>query len=137
MCGSVIVNSAESNARHKFKGSAFLSLDLPHKKKGPPYTADFIITKDSNPTVEEGLTGRPDFVVFQKATPIVVIEVKVVIPVEFFKVKPHDCIELLIYCFYLMRLHKRDTILGVLTDGESWHVLKLMMQDSRLKETGQ
>ena len=97
----------------------FLSSDLSHKKKGLPYTADFIITKDSNPTVEEGPTGRPDFVVFQKATPIVVIEVKVVIPVEFFKVKPHDCIELLIYCFYLVRLHKRDNILGILTDGES------------------
>ena len=41
-----------------------------------------------------------------------------------YRINFDECIELLIY-FYLMRLYKREVVLGSLTDGKVWHTLKL------------
>ena len=49
----------------------FLNLNLPFKKKGPPYQADFVVTKDPTPTINKESTGGPDIVVFKKAIPII------------------------------------------------------------------
>jgi len=68
-------------------------------------------------------------VVYKESTPIIVIEVKTVVPVEFEIIKPSECIKMLIHCLYTMRISKLDSILGCLTDGIVWHVLKLARQN--------
>ena len=37
-----------------------------------------------------------------------------------------------VYCFYIMRLYKREVVLGSLTDGKVWHTLKLTKENDGL-----
>ena len=95
---------------------------------------------DEDPTppslTDEEPTSGPDVLVFQKAIPIMVLEVKTLLAVDIYKIKEYECIELLIYSLYIMRLHERvmrlhgrDSNLGILT----WHILKLRRQEKCLK----
>ena len=66
-----------------------------------------------------------------------VIEVKTAVAADLGKVWNHDCIELIIYCHYLMRLKNLRKILGSLTDGHVWHTFKFEgIATSRLILTG-
>ena len=67
----------------------------------------------------------PDMVIYKKSLPIMILEVKTSVPIDFYKIRPHECIELLIYCLYVMKLHQREAILGSLTDRRTWQVLNL------------
>lgn len=57
-----------------------------------------------------------------------VLEVKTVVPIDFYKVKANECIELLIYC---EDIQERGDVRS--TDRKVWHVLKLVMKDNRLQ----
>ena len=82
--------------------------------------------------MEQSGSNNPDLVIFKEALPIMIIEVKTTVPIEFYKVKADECIEMLMYCFYIMRLYKREVVLGSLTDGKVWHTLKLTKKDDGL-----
>ena len=56
-----------------------------------------------------------------------IIEVKKSVATSFLQVKMQDTVELLIYCFYTLKLYKQENITGVLTDGYNWHCLYLHM----------
>ena len=51
----------------------------------------------------------------------IIIEVKTTVPIKSDKIKPDECIEMLVYCFNIMGLYKREAVLGSLTDGKMWH----------------
>lgn len=97
----------------------FQNVNIPYKKRGPPYQTDFISTKEEPVTVP-----GPSMVILRKSIPQMIIEVKMSVPVDFSKLDNHDCIELLIYCTYIMSVHKIKTILGTITDGQTWHTIK-------------
>lgn len=105
----------------------FMNLDLPYKKKGQPYQADFVIYRQCEPPTDEPPT-EVNMVVFNKTTPIMVIEAKPGIPVDFLQVKAKHTIELLVYCHYIMRISNINIILGSLTDGNTWHTMKLKLE---------
>ena len=111
-----------------------LTIELPFKKKGPSYRSDFVIMTEQSESakMEQSGSNNPDSVIFKEALPIMIIEVKTTIPIEFYKVKADECIEMLVYCFYIMRLYKREVVLGSLTDGKVWHTLKLTKKDDGL-----
>ena len=41
-----------------------------------------------------------------------------------------NVIEMLIYCRYLLTLHKQTSLVGVLTDGFNWHCMSLILTDN-------
>ena len=47
-------------------------------------------------------------------------------------IEPHDVLELMVYCQYLMRLRDEEVILGSLTDGRVWHTIKFGMEEDML-----
>lgn len=55
-------------------------------------------------------------VIYTKSMPII-LEVKTSV------LHPHEFIELVIYCMYIMRQHQRKVTLGGLTDGKTWEIL--------------
>lgn len=74
--------------------------------------------------------ARPDVVVFKKSFPIMMLDIKTSIPLDFYKVPASKCIELLIYSLYIMQIYSRQVLLRVLTDGKAWQILKLAKYDS-------
>ena len=78
---------------------------------------------------EPSYSTDASMIIYKESTPIIVIEVKTVVPAEFEIIKPSDCIKMLIYCLYIMRISKLDSILGCLTDGIVWHALKITRQN--------
>ena len=58
------------------------------------------------PTSEAPTSETPNYVILEKDVPVMVIKVKASIAVDHDQLNPHDCIELLIYCQYIMRLKK-------------------------------
>ena len=95
-----------------------LEIELPMKKKGPPYQTDYVILMKE--TAKE---------------PSYSTEVKTVVPVEFKIVKPCHCIEMLIYCPYIMRISKLDSILGCLMDGINDYMTFVSADDSVILNT--
>ena len=75
----------------------------------------------SSSTAQQSTTGM---VVYHNSFPLMIIEVKSVVAVEFGTVTESDCTGMLIYCLYILRTEKRNTVLGCLTDGKVWHVMK-------------
>ena len=103
-------------------------IEIPEKKKGPPYQTDFLIKSDHS-------YSGVDFVLLKENIhdniPIMLIEVKSSVNIDLCKVNPQYVIELLVYCQYIMRLYKLTAILGSLTDGLVWHTMKIGL-DSEL-----
>lgn len=133
-------------------GNPFHNMDIPIKKRGQPYQMDFLIVEDEKQqqsaiselpitrdretstseasiseasTSEASISKAPNILIFKKNFPLMVIEVKASVPADIAKINSHDLIELLLYCHYFMRLRKLEKILGILTDGETWHTIKL------------
>ena len=113
-------------------------IPIPIKKRGPHYKADFkttpALSTDANidAPVDDNLDDKPDIVIFKNKLPIMVIEVKSSMPVDCCKVRPNDWMEMLIYCHYVLKIYNKVIMLGILSDGKTWHILKLIMKDNRL-----
>jgi len=110
-----------------------LDLDIPIKKKDQ---SDIVIFKreyDQEDQQAEDVRNGPGVVVHKLGVPILVVEVKIGIPVDYSKVTPHHYIELFIYCLYIMKIHKTDMILGTLTDGSTWHTFKFLLCGGELQ----
>ena len=78
-----------------------------------------------------GGTHGVGMVVYHSSKPIVVIKAKVSITVDFRIIPPYFVMEMLIYCIYIMRMKKTDVVLGCITDGKTWHTLKLTMDENK------
>lgn len=48
---------------------------------------------------------------------IMVIEVKRSFATDFTVTDTHDCIEMILYCYYMMRLYNVEVVLGTAMDG--------------------
>ena len=112
----------------------FHVLELPTKKVGHPYVADVVISESEssgdNSTISDDALSASVVTVHRDRSLIMVIEVKKSISAKFFMSEPSDVIELLIYCKYLLTLHKQKSVLSVLTDGFSWHCMSLKLADN-------
>ena len=73
-------------------------------------------------------TGAGMLVLFE-TIPVIVIKVKTTVHAAF---EESDCIEMLIYCLYIARTNNLKSIMGCLTDGNSWHVLKITRNENKL-----
>ena len=59
--------------------------------------------------------------VLQDDTVVMVIVVKESVSVSFDSAEPDDVIELLIYSCYILDLKKQNSVIGILTDSNTWH----------------
>ena len=110
-----------------------LDIELPFKKRGPPYQSDFVImTKEQTPTEasKPSSSSTTGMVLYQSNVPAMIIEVKIVVAMDFKSVKAHECIEMLIYCLYILRIQNLQAVLGCITDGKVWHVLRVRKIDN-------
>ena len=100
-----------------------LDIEIPFTKKGLPYNTDFVIFRkvEQLQREEQPSEAGPSIglVVYHNSFPIIVIEIKAGIPIDFFKVTPQHYMELFIYCIYIMRMKKTDVMLGCVTDGKT------------------
>ena len=108
-----------------FKMIPFFSVDIPFKKKGPAYQTDYILT---NTEIED----IPKYKLIRGGKLVMVIEIKKTVNTNFTSIEPHDVLELMVYCQYLMRLYDEEMILGSLTDGRVWHTIKFGMEEDML-----
>ena len=108
-----------------FKLIPFFSVDIPFKKKGPAYQTDYILT---NTEIED----IPKYKLIRGGKLVMVIEIKKTVNTNFTSIEPHDVLELMVYCQYLMRLYDKEMILGSLTDGRVWHTIKFGMEEDML-----
>ena len=105
---------------HDVKILPYVNLDVPFKKKGHPYQSDFII-----------FDVPANVLITKFDNPIMLVEIKKGISVNFNTLDHHDVMELFIYCLYVTRIYKVDDIIGSLTDGQTWHTFKIeKVQDS-------
>ena len=70
--------------------------------------------------------------VLLRSIPVIVVEVKTTVNVQFEFVNESDVIEMLIYCLYLSRRKSLASIIGCLTDGNSWHILRMRRNEDYL-----
>lgn len=89
-------------------------------------------TEEAQQSAAEPSSSGRGMVVYQSNIPAMIIEVKTVVAIEFDIIKAHECIEMLIYCLYILRLSKTHVVLGCLTDGKAWHVLKVKRIENEL-----
>ena len=118
-------------------------VELPFTKKGPHYHTDYSIllkqpfspgtgSSSSDTSIEPPASTGTGMLVLCKKIPVIVIEVKTTVSAQFEFVKESDCIELLIYCLYIARIKNLQSIMGCLTDGNSWHILKTTRNENVL-----
>ena len=64
------------------------------------------MTKEQTPTEasEPSSSSTTGMVVYQSNVQAMIIEVKTVVAMDFESVKAHECIEMLIYCLYILRI---------------------------------
>ena len=55
-----------------------------------------------------------------------VIEVKKSLATNSLQIEMQDAVEMLIYCYYVLKI-EQVSVVGVLTDGYTWHCLQLLM----------
>jgi len=55
----------------------------------------------------------------------VVIEVKKVVAADLMMVDNASMMEMMMYCYYILKLNQQDEVLGILMDGCSWHCFNL------------
>ena len=129
----------------------FHSLELETQKKGHPYVVDMIVesrgdlsrpsasfqdeTSSQDDTSFQGQNLSEQHssftMVSQNNSLLMVIEVKKTISVSFAANDPANVIEMLIYSLYLLSMRKQSSsILGILTDGLTWHCLSLQHSDN-------
>ena len=96
--------------------------------------AEMLITEStsSNTGIEPHASTGAGMLVLFKTIPVIVIEVKTTVNARFEFIKESDCIEMLIYCLYIARTKNLKSIIGCLTDGNSWHVLKTTRNENDL-----
>lgn len=130
-----------------------LEIELWVKKIGPAYHPDHVIINEqselsstdaknlftgadarniSNSTDARGSCMGTGMLVYQLKTPVMVIVVKTVVPIEFEMVEASDCIEMLIYCLYILRSLDLNSIIGCVTDAKVWHAIRVSRNDTDL-----
>lgn len=118
----------------RYKVIPFYNLQIPAiRKRGHPYQTDFVIrTSSSNSDDEEveelcASTGTNVTTVKSGSNIIMVIEVKKSVATSFLQIDMQDTVEMLIYCYYILKNYEQENTAGVLTDGYNWHCLCLCM----------
>ena len=127
----MISASLKSN---NYEVKPFHSLELPTnaKKVGHPYVVDMVISDSESSDNSTTLDEQSSVATVHKGRSLfMVIEVKKAVPAKFSMNEPTNVIEMLIYCKYLMTLYDHQTpLIGILTDGFSWHCMKLKPSDN-------
>ena len=120
----------------------FHTLEINTSKKGHPYVVDVIVESSSPSSQDEDLftssqgghssKQHSSFTMVSKNNSLLmVIEVKKSISVNFATNEPSDVIEMLIYSSYLLSIYNQSSsVLGILTDGLTWHCLRLQRSNS-------
>lgn len=137
-------------AAFKDHGNINVEVELPITKKGPAYHTDYVIMKEqlalsgtdasastdastsTDASISTDARGPTGILVCQQKIPVIVIEVKTVVPMEFEMMKASNSIEMLIYCLYLLRTWKLNSVIGCLTNGKVWHAIKVKRMDREL-----
>ena len=118
----------------------FHTLELNTSKKDHSYAVDMIVELRSDSTrLSVSSQGQhlseqhSSFImVSQNKSLLMVITVKKSIPVNFAANEPADVIEMLIYTLYLLSMRNQSSsILGILTDGSTWHCLSLQQNNNK------
>ena len=73
--------------------------------------------------------GNPMVIVKEKKYVKMIVEIKKLVGNRMLSLEPPDLLELFIYCHYILRRGKQDTLQGVLTDGLNWHCFDLRLRD--------
>ena len=58
-----------------------------------------------------------------------IIEVKQAVAANFQQINLHHTLEFLIYCNYLMKLNNLGKIMGMITDGHTWHTITIIYKN--------
>lgn len=109
-------------------------IEVPITKKGPSYSSDFVVFRRMEQKVKQPQSKQePDvsagLIVYNKSVPVIIVEAKAGIPIKFINVTSQFYMELFIYCIYIMRTTEANIVLGCLTDGKTWHVFKVTLND--------
>lgn len=128
--------------------SPFVHLNVPEARKGHPFMTDILIEAVScsldeaqasgnssdeaqaNNNSSDETPGSSDTNILTltdsniDSNIIAVIEVKKGINGDVLLVEPKFVIEMLLYVQYLMALHEKDSLIGMITDGTSWHCMQ-------------
>jgi len=115
---------------------AFHVLEFPTKKVGHPNVVDMVVSenKSSCDLIASEEVSTSVAAVCKDSSVIMLIEVKKVIPAKFLTNEPSDVLKMLIYCRYVSQLYVLTLLVGVLTDGSSWHCMMLgSMKNGRMK----
>ena len=79
---------------------------------------------------EAELEASPSMMVYRKRIPVLIIEAKKSVGISFTNIEVSDVLELLIYCYYITRIHDLSSIIGTITDGKTWHTMELQKATS-------
>ena len=107
------------------------ALELPVNKRGNPFVVDMLVTEPSEPSdTQADEPSSSVTMVSQEDAVVMVVEVKKSVSVLFQRAEPDDVIELLIYSRYILDLKKQNSIIGILTDSNTWHCIWLTRTDN-------
>ena len=117
-------------------------LELPEKRPGHPLIADMIIkgsqsaeSSSVGSSVSESAAAEQPIIttISHNECVIMIIECKKIVSPSVALVNSDDLMEMIIYCRYIIDIRQEQGIvIGILTDGISWHCFYFHNQDNHL-----
>ena len=114
----------------------FVMMSVPQIRRGHPYEMDLLFAKGFNNSMDDTTTtSSTPITTLAHGTSrkvIAVVEIKKSVSRDFKLVESSAMIELILYVRYMMTLTQCNKMMGILTDGSSWHCLEFTGDDSVL-----